>query len=57
MFLAKREFVAKEKKRLSVFAKYLPKIAQFSTDLAGKTQTPDIELLLKSVRKYEEQGA
>ncbi len=54
MFLAKREHVAKEKKRLSVFSKYLPKIARFSTDLAGKTEEPDIELLLKSVRKYEE---
>ncbi|PVX25521.1 MAG: DNA topoisomerase VI subunit B [Candidatus Bathyarchaeum sp.] len=54
-FLAKREHVAKEKKRLTVFAKYLPKIARFSTDLAGKTETPDIELLLKSVRKYDEQ--
>jgi DNA topoisomerase-6 subunit B len=54
-FLAKREHVAKEKKRLSVFAKYLPKIARFSTDLAGKSETPDIELLLKSVRKYDEQ--
>ncbi|MBT8171465.1 DNA topoisomerase VI subunit B [Candidatus Bathyarchaeota archaeon] len=52
-FLAKREHVAKEKKRLTVFAKYLPKIARFSTDLAGKTKTPDIELLLKSVKKYD----
>jgi DNA topoisomerase-6 subunit B len=52
-FLAKREHVAKEKKRLTVFAKYLPKIARFSTDLAGKTEEPDIELLLKSVRTYE----
>jgi DNA topoisomerase-6 subunit B len=56
MFLTKREHVAKEKKRLSVFSKYLPKIARFSTDLAGKTETPDIELLLKSVRKYETEG-
>ena len=54
MFLTKREHVAKEKKRLSVFAKYLPKIAKFSTDLAGKTQEPNIELLVKSVRKFEE---
>jgi DNA topoisomerase-6 subunit B len=53
MFLAKREHVAKEKKRLSVFSKYLPKIARFSTDLAGKSETPNIELLLKNVRKYE----
>ena len=55
IFLTKREHVAKEKKRLSVFSKYLPKIARFSTDLAGKTETPDVELLLKSVRKYEEE--
>jgi len=52
-FLAKREHVAKEKKRLTVFAKYLPKIARFSTDLAQKKETPDIELLLKSVKKYD----
>jgi DNA topoisomerase-6 subunit B len=55
-FLAKREHVAKEKKRLSVFNKYLPKIARFSTDLAAKTQTPDIELLLKSVTKYDQEA-
>jgi len=55
-FLAKREHVAKERKRLTVFSKYLPKIARFSTDLAGKTEEPDIELLLKSVRKFETQG-
>lgn len=53
VFLTKREHVAKEQKRLTVFAKYLPKIAQFSTDLAGKTEIPDIELLLKSVKKYD----
>ena len=52
-FLAKREHVAKEKKRLSVFSKYLPKIAQFSADLAGKSEPPNIELLMKNVRKYE----
>jgi DNA topoisomerase-6 subunit B len=55
-FLTKREHVAKERKRLSVFSKYLPKIAKFSTDLAGKSEEPDIEKLLKSVRKYEEEG-
>ncbi len=55
-FLTKREHAAKERKRLSVFSKYLPKIARFSTDLAGKNEMPDIELLLKSVRKYEKEG-
>jgi hypothetical protein len=44
--------VDKERKRLSIFGKYLPKIAQFSTTLAGKERLPDIEKLLKSVQKY-----
>ncbi|UCC58086.1 MAG: hypothetical protein JSW14_06935, partial [Candidatus Bathyarchaeum sp.] len=55
-FLTKREHVAKERRRLTVFSKYLPKIARFSTDLAGKKEEPDIELLLRSVRKFEEKG-
>jgi DNA topoisomerase-6 subunit B len=55
-FLTKREHKAKERRRLTVFSKYLPKIARFSTDLAGKSEVPDIEKLLKSVRKYEEEG-
>jgi DNA topoisomerase-6 subunit B len=53
-FLTKREHVEKERRRLSVFSKYLPKIAQFSTELAGKEKTPDIKKLLSSVRKLEE---
>jgi DNA topoisomerase-6 subunit B len=51
-FLSRREHVDKERKRLSIFAKYLPKIAQFATTLAGKEKLPDIEKLLKSVQKY-----
>ncbi len=50
-FLSKREHVEREKRRLSVFSKYLPKIARFSTELAGKEKQPDIEELLKSVNK------
>jgi hypothetical protein len=41
-----------EKRRLGVFSKYLPKIAQFSAKLAGKQRLPDIDKLLKSVQKY-----
>ncbi len=52
-FLTKREHVEKERKRLSTFSKYLPKIAQFSTELAGKEKPPDIKKLLWSVKKYE----
>jgi len=51
-FLTRREHVDKEKKRLGVFNKYLPKIAEFSAKLAGKEKLPDIEKLLKSVRKF-----
>jgi len=53
-FLTKREHVERERKRLSTFSKYLPKIAQFSTELAGKKKPPDISKLLRTVRKNEE---
>ena len=52
LFMSKREHVDKERKRLGIFSKYLPKIAQFSTQLAGKEKQPDIEKLLASVKKY-----
>lgn len=51
-FLSKREHVDKERKRLGVFSKYLPRIAEFSTQLAKKKKVPDIEKLLASVKKY-----
>ncbi len=51
-FLARQEHVHMEKKRLDIFSKYLPKIAEFSTVLAGKEKKPDIGKLLKSVQKY-----
>lgn len=51
-FMSRREHVDRERRRLGVFSKYLPKIAQFSTQLAGKKKPPDIEKLLASVKKY-----
>lgn len=51
-FLARQEHVHNEKKRLSIFSKYLPRIAEFSTTLAGETKQPNVEKLLKSVQKY-----
>lgn len=51
-FMSKREHVDRERKRLGVFSKYLPRIAQFSTKLAGKDKPPDIEKLLKSVKQF-----
>jgi len=44
--------VHKEQKRLDVFSRYLPKIARFSTQLAGKEKNPDITKLLRSVKKF-----
>jgi DNA topoisomerase-6 subunit B len=54
-FMSKREHVDRERKRLGVFSKYLPKIAQFSTQLSGRSKPPDIEKLLKSVQKFGEE--
>jgi DNA topoisomerase-6 subunit B len=51
-FVSRIEHVDKERKRLGVFNKYLPRIAQFSTTLAAKERQPNIEKLLKSVQKY-----
>jgi DNA topoisomerase-6 subunit B len=51
-FLTRQEHVHMEKKRLSIFNKYLPKIAEFSTELSGQHEKPDIAKLLKSVQKY-----
>jgi DNA topoisomerase-6 subunit B len=51
-FLSRQEHVHMEKKRLGIFSKYLPKIAQFSTTLAQQERLPDIDKLLKSVQKY-----
>ena len=51
-FLSRKEHVHMERKRLGIFSKFLPKIAQFSSVLAGKEKLPDIEKLLKSVQKY-----
>ena len=51
-FLTRIEHVDREKKRLGVFSKYLPKIAQFSAKLAGKEKLPDIDKLLRSVKRF-----
>jgi DNA topoisomerase-6 subunit B len=49
-FLSKREHVEREKRRLNIFTKYLPKIAKFSTELAGREKEPDIKKMLESVK-------
>ena len=57
LFLSKKHHMEREKKRLDVFLRYLPKIAFFSAKLAKKEKVPDVKRLLRSVAKYaEEQG-
>src|SRR5436309_1489398 len=52
LYLSKREHLTQEKRRLDVFEKYLPKVAQFSTKLAKEKREPDIKPLLRGVIKY-----
>jgi len=54
-YLSKREKALKEKKRLGVFSKYLPKIAEFSARVVGK-EPPDVEKLLRKVSRFEGVG-
>ncbi|MEM2169404.1 MAG: DNA topoisomerase VI subunit B [Candidatus Bathyarchaeia archaeon] len=54
VYLSRKERVEHERARLSVFAKYLPKIAEFSAKLAGVESVPDIRDLLRRVRRFEE---
>jgi DNA topoisomerase-6 subunit B len=54
VFLSRKHTFEREKKRLDVFEKYLPKIALFSTKLAKEKKEPNVKPLLKNVLKYEE---
>ncbi|MFC1507388.1 DNA topoisomerase VI subunit B [Thermoproteota archaeon] len=52
LFLSKKHHMEREKKRLDVFSKYLPKIARFSTKLAKKKKIPDVKKLMRSAARY-----
>ncbi|HEX4919574.1 MAG TPA: DNA topoisomerase VI subunit B [Candidatus Bathyarchaeia archaeon] len=52
IYLSRREHLAQEKKRVDVFEKYLPKVAQYSTKLSRAKKEPDVKPLLKSLIKY-----
>jgi DNA topoisomerase VI subunit B len=49
LFISRSIRIARERRRLDIFAKYLPKIAEFSTKLSDKEIPPDIEPLLNAV--------
>jgi len=53
LFLSKKIHLARDKHRLDVFQKYLPRIAEFSTKLAKKDKSPDVSPLLRSVLSHE----
>jgi len=58
IFLTRKISVEHEKRRVDVFARYLPKIARFSADLAGETVKPESEYddmvkpLLRSLTRF-----
>jgi len=54
-YLSRRQRAAYDRKRLDVFEKFLPKLAEFSTRLAGKSKVPNINPLLKAVTRYQEE--
>jgi DNA topoisomerase-6 subunit B len=57
-FLSRQISIEHERRRLTLFKRYLPKIAQFSTDLSpGKRKVPDVNPLLDSLRRYQEESA
>jgi DNA topoisomerase-6 subunit B len=57
-FLSRKISIEHDRRRLNVFNRYLPKIAQFSTDLAPKKRkVPDVNPLLDRLRRYQEEEA
>jgi DNA topoisomerase-6 subunit B len=47
-FVSKKGSMEFQKKRFNIYAKYLPLIAKFSTELSGKKKSPEYRKLLKS---------
>lgn len=51
IYLSKKGSIEKAKKRLNIYAKYLPLIARFATELAGKRKPPHYRVLLSNFHK------
>jgi len=49
LYIARSIRIDREKRRLNIFEKYLPKIAEFSAKLSDRDEPPDIEPLLAAV--------
>jgi len=52
LFLSRKISIERERQRLNVFSRYLPKIAKFATELAEKEEEPDIKPLLGSIDRF-----
>jgi len=46
-YLMRRRHIERQRRRLNIFSKYLPKIASFSAQLAGLGQMPNVSRLYK----------
>jgi len=49
LYIARSIRLAHEKRRLNIFGKYLPKIAEFSAKLSDREEPPDVRPLLAAV--------
>lgn len=52
-YMSKRGLAEIEKKRANLYLKYLPLIAQFSTELAGKNKEPDYKKIIKDLNNVQ----
>ena len=48
-YIRRRSRLQRERRRLNIFAKFLPKIAEFSAKLAERDELPNVEPLLEAV--------
>jgi len=49
LFISRGIRIERERRRLDIFGKFLPKIAEFSMKLSDREEPPDIEPLLTAV--------
>jgi len=52
-YMSKRGQAEMAKKRANLYSKYIPLVAQFCTELAGKKQEPDYKEMLKEAVSIE----
>ncbi len=53
-YMSKKGQAEAAKKRANLYSKYMPLIAQFCTELAGKTREPDFQQIIKEETPIEE---